>query len=78
MSGGGIGTLVTLFAIALVIGLGSFVVFMVYRNTLREAKNYERGLLKQILIPWSLAWRNNLFSTSMFPDKVETYSQSAF
>ena len=44
MSGGGIGTLVTLFAIALVIGLGSFVVFMVYRNTLREAKNYERGL----------------------------------
>ena len=44
MSGGGIGTLVTLFTIALVIGLGSFVVFMVYRNTLREAKNYERGL----------------------------------
>lgn len=44
MSGGGIGTLVTLFAIALVIGLGSFAVFMVYRNTLREAKNYERGL----------------------------------
>ena len=44
MSGSGIGTLVTLFAIALVIGLGSFVVFMVYRNTLREAKNYERGL----------------------------------
>lgn len=44
MSGGGIGTLITLFAIALVIGLGSFVVFMVYRNTLREAKNYERGL----------------------------------
>lgn len=44
MSGGGIGTLVTLFAIALVIGLGSFVVFMVYSNTLREAKNYERGL----------------------------------
>jgi len=44
VSGGGIGTLVTLFAIALVIGLGSFVVFMVYRNTLREAKNYERGL----------------------------------
>lgn len=44
MSGGGIGTLVILFAIALVIGLGSFVVFMVYRNTLREAKNYERGL----------------------------------
>ena len=40
----GVGTLLTLFTIALVIVIGAFVVFMIYRSTLREAKNYERGL----------------------------------
>ena len=38
------GALITLFVVAALIVLGTTVVFFVYRNTLREAKNYERGL----------------------------------
>lgn len=41
---GGFGALVVLFAIAITIALGAFVVFSIYKNSLREAKNYERGL----------------------------------
>ena len=40
----GVGVLITLFTAAGLIAAGVAVVFFVYRNTLREAKNYERGL----------------------------------
>ena len=42
--GSGVGVLITLFTVAFLIAIGAAVVFFVYRNTLREAKNYERGL----------------------------------
>ena len=38
------GALVVLFVTAALIAAGATVIFFVYRGTLREAKNYERGL----------------------------------
>ena len=42
--GEGVGVLITLFVVAALLATGVTVVFFVYRGTLREAKNYERGL----------------------------------
>ena len=38
------GALIVLFVTAALIAAGATVIFFVYRGTLREAKNYERGL----------------------------------
>ncbi len=40
----GVGVFITLFAIVVAVVSGAFVAFLMYRHTLREAKNYERGL----------------------------------
>lgn len=40
----GVGVFVSLFIITVLIAAGAVVAFMMYRRTLREAKNYERGL----------------------------------
>jgi len=39
-----VGALIVLFVTAALIAVGATVIFFVYRGTLREAKNYERGL----------------------------------
>ena len=44
MNGSFISVIVAFLAIAIVIGAGAAIVFLVYRKTLREAKNYERAL----------------------------------
>jgi hypothetical protein len=41
---GGAGVFITLFIATVIIVGGSTVAFLMYRKTLREAKNYERGL----------------------------------
>lgn len=41
---GGAGAFIALFIVTVLIVSGTFVVFIMYRKTLREAKNYERGL----------------------------------
>lgn len=41
---GGAGVFVSLFIVTVLIASGSTVAFLMYRRTLREAKNYERGL----------------------------------
>ncbi|MFZ1243166.1 MAG: TraM recognition domain-containing protein [Candidatus Saccharimonas sp.] len=41
---GTIGVFVTVFGLAVLALAGVFVVFIMYRNTMRESKNYERGL----------------------------------
>jgi len=41
---GGAGVFVTLFIVTIVVLTGTTVAFLIYRRTLREAKNYERGL----------------------------------
>lgn len=40
----GVGAFITLFIIVVVVIVGAVVTFLMYRRTLREAKNYERGL----------------------------------
>jgi len=44
MNGSLIGIVVAFLAIAIIIAAGAAIVFLVYRKTLREAKNYERAL----------------------------------
>lgn len=39
-----LGALIGIFVIALIIAIGGVAVYVMYRKTLREAKNYERGL----------------------------------
>jgi len=41
---GGAGVFVTLFIVTIVVLTGTTVAFLIYRRTLRDAKNYERGL----------------------------------
>lgn len=41
---GGVNTFITLFVVTVIIITGSMTAFLMYRRTLREAKNYERGL----------------------------------